>query len=76
MDIPATPRLYETPRYDFSLPPPLSEEQEMYFIIKSQHESMRRKDREIAMLTERIMILQRLLMDHKIIVTPLERWRE
>jgi hypothetical protein len=48
----------------------------MYLVIQSHVQSLRKKDAEIEMLTERVHILQRLLLEHGVQVMPLERWRE
>ena len=76
MDIPVNACHSPSGRGHFRYPPPLTAEQELFFIIQSHVESGRRKDAEIEMLTDRIQILQRLLFEHGVQVIPLERWRE
>ena len=76
MDIPADACHSPSGRGHFRYPPPLTEQQELFFIIRSHIESGRRKDSEISVLTERVMILQRLLLQHGIQVIPLDQWRE
>jgi len=81
MDIPAdachspSSRSYMS-RYDFARPPPMSEEMEMFFIIQSQHEAIRRKDSEIQSLIRRVKALEQLLLEQGVRVIPVERWRE
>lgn len=76
MDIPVDACHSPSGRGHFRYPPPLTDQQEMWFVIQSHVQSLRRKDSEIEMLTERVHILQRLLLEHGVQVIPLERWRE